>query len=78
MDNIAISIVRTVIPYLVGYLATLGITLSNENLAALSNTLAFFIAVAYYAVVRIAERRYPKVGVLLGIPAKPTYTGDTK
>lgn len=78
MNNIAISIVRTVIPYFVGYLATLGITLSNEALASLSNTLAFFIAVAYYAVVRIAEKKYPKVGILLGIPTKPTYNQETK
>lgn len=73
MDSLIISIVRTIIPYLVGLLAAQGIVLSDSNLTAVSSLIAFTLSVVYYVVVRFIEKKYPKAGYFLGVPVKPIY-----
>jgi hypothetical protein len=51
---------------------------AKERMTAL---FVFTLGTAWYFVVRLAEHRWPQIGVLLGVPAKPTYgpaedTGD--
>jgi len=71
------SITRTVIPIFVGWLAhlllELGITITDDQQAALVSLLSSVIAVAYYIVVRWAEQHVPWASWLLGSPLQPTY-----
>lgn len=77
--NLLPSLIRTVVPYLVGlvvtWLTSFGVAVPEETQGALSALLAFAIGTAYYLVVRIFERRKPSVGVLLGIAKTPAYNG---
>lgn len=73
MNNIAVSIVRTFVPYLVGLLAANGLELDQETIAGVTGAVAFVISLAYYIVVRLLEKKFPQIGFLLGVPAKPTY-----
>lgn len=79
MSDYMTSLIRTIVPYLVGlvlaYLTTNGIHLSSEQVVSLSATLAFAIGALYYIVVRALEHKWPKLGWLLGVPSAPTY-GD--
>lgn len=75
MTDIAISIIRTVVPALVGALvfalANLGIEVDAEGWTALLTSL--FIGI-YYAIARQLEGRFPQLGWLLGYPKQPTYS----
>lgn len=75
--NMLPSMIRTWIPlvvsYVVGWLATLGITVSDEAQLALTGAIGTIIAIAYHAVVRYAERRWPWVSILLGSRSQPVY-----
>lgn len=78
------SIVRTGVPYLIGLGLTwlgreTGIVLDEDNSAELTAWAAFLAGTAYYAVVRWAEARWPRVGWLLGLARTPTYdkTGES-
>lgn len=77
MSDYITSLIRTVVPYLIGlvlaYLGTNGIHLSAEQIASLSATLALAIGTLYYLVVRALEHKWPKLGWLLGAPSTPTY-----
>jgi hypothetical protein len=73
MSSLVISIVRTFVPYLIGWLTAQGIAVTDDGAAQISSTLAFAISIGYYVVVRFIERKYPQFGWLLGVPAKPTY-----
>jgi len=71
------SIIRTVVPYLVGWivtlLATAGVDVSDELRNSLATLLAFLIGTVYYVVVRFLEKKWPKLGFLLGVPTAPVY-----
>lgn len=73
------SIIRTAVPYLVGWIVSLfalaGVTVTDELRAALVTLVSFIIGTLYYVVVRFLEKKWPKLGVLLGVPTPPTY-GD--
>lgn len=69
------SIVRTVVPVIVGaiasYLITLGVTLQEDVMAALSVIITAAATAIYYIVVRWLEQKFPKLGILLGYAAVP-------
>ena len=69
------SIVRTVVPVIVGaiasYLITLGVTLQEDVMAALSVIITAAATAIYYIVVRWLEQKFPKIGILLGYAAVP-------
>lgn len=77
MSDLIVSIIRTVVPALVGLiiatLANVGIDVDSDSLVVVLNGL--FIG-AYYALARLLESRFPAAGWLLGQPKPPTYDGD--
>lgn len=73
-----ISLIRTAVPAAVGaalaWLAsTAGIVLDAESGTALTAGVVALTAAAYYALIRLAEARWPWLGVLLGTPTTPKY-----
>lgn len=79
LSNYMASLIRTGVPIAVGFLLTwLSSTLhfvinpgSEPGLVALA---VFLVSSAYYALVRLLEKKWPKLGALLGYPEKPVYT----
>lgn len=69
------SIVRTIVPVLVGqivaYVATLGIVVPGDVETALTVILGFLATTVYYIAVRFLEQKFPKLGALLGWAATP-------
>lgn len=78
MNDIITSLVRTYVPVIVGsviaWLAARGINVDEGTSAAAVTALTGVIILAYYTVVRLLERKFPKIGVLLGSTKKPEYT----
>jgi hypothetical protein len=77
-DQLA-SFVRTVIPYLVTYiLVMLGrkfdIVIDDGTSANVVAGLTTLAGTAYYTLVRLLEARWPRLGVLLGLPVQPSYS----
>lgn len=75
-DPLAPSLVRTIVPIIVGalaatLLASLGIALPIE---ATSEVMTVLLSGLYYALVRVLERRWPGIGVFLGSTQQPVYT----
>jgi len=80
MDILA-SVVRTVVPLVIGYVITwasqIGFTVSEDQSAALAALLTGVISAIYYAIVRFLETNYSdKWGWLLGWATAPTYTKE--
>jgi len=77
VSDIVVSAVRTLVPYLVGliitWLAAAHITVNENGRLQLTYIVTFVIAAAYYVLVRSLEKRWPKLGVLLGVPKAPAY-----
>lgn len=77
MQDLFTSVVRTIIPYLVGaivsWLTTKGLHLSEGELTSVTAYLTFLFGTLYYLVARALEKKWPKLGYLLGIPSEPTY-----
>ena len=76
------SFVRTLVPVAVGqiaaYLATIGIELPDDVMAAVTVILGFIITAIWYTVVRFLEQKWPWIGVLIGWAATPDgYTPAT-
>lgn len=69
------SIVRTIVPVIVGaiasYFITLGVTLQEDVMAALSVIITAAATAIYYIVIRWLEQKFPKIGILLGYAAVP-------
>lgn len=78
MSDLFTSMVRTIVPIIVGsiasFLATKGIDLDAGTLAGLSAFLAGLFSAVYYLIVRVVEQRFPQWGVLLGSKKTPEYT----
>jgi len=79
MPDIVVSAVRTFVPWLVGLIVT-ALTAAHIDVSAdariqITALVAFLVAAGYYLVVRALEKRWPRLGVLLGVPKPPTY-GD--
>lgn len=78
------SIVRTLAGYLVGWLVSLPFAPPLERSLGVDSATAkvqmtglfvFILGTIYYAAARAIENRWPRAGLLLGIPAKPVYGG---
>jgi hypothetical protein len=71
------SLIRTWVPIAVGslisWLITLGVTLNPTTEAGLVTALTGVLIAAYYTVIRLGEKRWPFLGVLLGSATPPTY-----
>ena len=77
MNNVAVSLIRTWVPIgvgaLISWLITLGIEVDEETQKGLVIACTALIMAIYYGVVKLLERKFPWVGVLLGIRAQPAY-----
>lgn len=72
--NAAPSIVRTVVPLLVGWLISLPVTAAlGLDETTVTGLVTVALSALYYVAVRSLERRWPGVGVLLGSARQPTY-----
>ena len=78
MSDLITSFVRTYVPVIVGslisFLATKGIEVDTTTSAALVTFLTGASILVYYTVIRLLEKRFPQIGVLLGSTKKPEYT----
>lgn len=74
MSDQVVSLIRTVVPVIVGslltWLAGRGIALDG---AAVTPAVTTLIIGVYYAAVRWAEVRWPRAGWLLGVARPPSY-----
>lgn len=77
MNDIVTSVIRTVVPSIVGailgVLAAHGINLDAQAAANLTGFLTALFGALYYVIVRILEQRNPKAGILLGKAKQPEY-----
>jgi hypothetical protein len=77
------SVIRTIVPTIVGFLLSIpgatwlvhgfGVT-DPQARQAIAAALTFGISFLYYAIVRVAENKWPQTGALLGVPTPPVYT----
>ncbi len=71
-----VSLVRTLVPVFVGLAVAAFAKIDTQvDSGALTVLIDGAIVGAYYWLVRKLEARWPALGVLLGIPRQPTYTG---
>jgi len=78
MSNFSKSVVRTITPIVIGYVVALlvkvGFSVKSTDVTAV---LAPVISAVYYLLVHALEQKFPKLGVLLGVPASPSYDVKT-
>ena len=78
MNDYLTSLIRTYVPlgvaYLVGWLASLGINVTDSQREAIAGAIGVVAAGLYYALIRKLEAKFPKVGILLGKPAAVSYS----
>lgn len=78
MNNLVVSFIRTYVPISVGsllsWLATKGLEIDAETGAGLIVFLTGVLIAAYYGVVRLLERQWPQLGMLLGSAKTVKYT----
>ena len=77
------SLIRTYVPLGVGLLLTwlagsLHIVIDPASQPGLAALCVAVISAGYYALARLLERKWPALGVLLGVASTPTYTAPTK
>lgn len=71
-----VALVRTVVPAVVGLLLAAAAKANIDiDGGALNGIVDAVVIGVYYLVARQLEKRWPKFGVLLGIPKQPTYQG---
>ena len=72
------SLIRTYVPLIVAALATflgdIGILLPEDASTGLATFLGALLSAAYYLGVRLAERKWPQLGLLLGSKKQPVMT----
>lgn len=74
MENFRTSLIRTVVPVIVGIIITTVAKLNVEiDSGAVTDLVTAVVTGAYYAAVRWAESRWPQAGWLLGSPHAPEY-----
>lgn len=71
------SLIRTAVPLLAGaifsWLVAINFTIPGVSEPVLEGILTFVLGFAYYTIVRLLEKKWPKLGWLLGVPVQPTY-----
>lgn len=76
-NNFVISLIRTYVPIAAGavisYLLTLGIDIPADTRTGMVTTLTALTQALYYFIARKLEKKWPQLGVLLGVAAKPKY-----
>lgn len=80
------SLIRTYVPVAVGqvlaWLVVWGVVptggITDDQQAAISAALGAILTGAYYTIVRLAEQRWPQVGILLGSTQQPVDYADGK
>lgn len=77
MQNYITQQIRTYIPYVIGavvaWLTQKGVHVPDSSVASATAALTLVFGSVYYLVVSYLERKFPKLGILLGVPKKPTY-----
>lgn len=72
-----VSLIRTLVPVAVGtlltWLAEHGLDVPADQRGTVSLAGVGIVATGYYVLVRALEKRWPKLGALLGVPVMPTY-----
>lgn len=69
------SIVRTVVPLVVGWLVSIGLVgWLNLSQSAVTMAVTSVVSALYYIVVRVIETKFPKWGILLGVAKQPSYS----
>lgn len=81
IDNLITSVVRTVVPIVVGTLLALIIKhfpglADNLDQAEISQWLIPLVISVYYGLMRTLEEKYPSFGWLLGTPKRPGYATE--
>lgn len=81
MNPFAASLIRTIVPIIVGSILGLltraGLDIDLEGQQALSTLIDSAFIGAYYLVIRIIETKVPQIGWLLGLAKTPdSYTAD--
>jgi hypothetical protein len=82
MNALVASVIRTLVPVIVGQVAS-WLLLAHVVLpvAALTGLTAFvggLLTAIYYVGVRVLEQQWPSLGILLGLPSSPdTYSKST-
>ena len=82
MTNFVTSLVRTYVPILVGSVLSFlavkyGFAVEPDVQNQLVAGLTGVVIAAYYLLVRLLERKFPQLGVLLGSTQKPVYVEAT-
>lgn len=76
-SDTAISYIRTGAPALagliIGWAVSTGLPVTGNALDALTAVLVGVFTFAWYAGVRLIEKKIPAAGWLLGVPRTPTY-----
>lgn len=77
MSNFVTSLIRTYVPIIVGaiisFLTAKGIEIDESSIAGLTAFMTALFSGVYYLVVRLLEKKYPQVGILLGRVKTPDY-----
>lgn len=77
MTDFVIGLTRTYTPIVIGalvaWLITKGIQIDVQTQAGLVVALTGFLQALYYTAIRLVEKKYPQVGILLGKAKTPTY-----
>ena len=81
LNTLAPSLIRTYVPIIVGalvaWLLTLGVNLDAGAQTGLIVFLTGLLQAVYYTLIRLAERQWPQIGVLLGLAKTPdSYSND--
>jgi hypothetical protein len=75
MNALLARLIRTLVPIgvgsAIGWLASLGVVVSNDGRAALVTAVSALASALYYALITWAEDRWPAVGWLLGLAQTP-------
>ena len=78
MSDTITSLIRTYVPIVVGslisWLVTKNIAVDEATATALVTAFTGLMIGIYYTVVRVLEKRFPWLGVLLGSRKQPEYT----
>lgn len=81
LKTIAISVLRTAVPIIVGWVVSLGVIIGFDLeylTESLTMAITAVLTLGYYVIVRLLETYVtPKLGWLLGSPKQVVYVGQT-
>lgn len=82
MNQYVVSVIRTWVPIIIGWLISqllvLGVVVDSDNSTALTTSVTSIVIGLYYALVRWVETKFPQVGLLLGYIKQPVYVDPNK